>query len=312
MKFQTACVLALATLALGAVSNLSAQTLATYKFDGSFDPSNVDPSITAGPFGKFGSEAQVGIGVMEGTKYGYILLRERSTNSNSSRNNQQYGQFTLTKKFGFQARIFSVSFKAASAGQKGYDGNGLALRWSFDGYKSDLGNVSVSNGPLDFKTFSVKFDQPPVFGDSVTFRLYAYSDRQGQSLRFQDLTVAGDIIQNPPDLGPPTVKVFGNSLKKKTRKRRYTLSGSATDENTVRIVQISPNRNGPYEAVQGTDRWSFTTILDRGQTRFFIRAIDFAESVSKPVKVTVRRRAMRTGPPPTPTPIPTPTPFPQR
>lgn len=312
MKTQTVCAIAATALALSVVSNLPAQQLATYKFDGNFDAKPVDPSITAGPFGSFGSKAQVGIGVMEGKEYGYILLKDRSKSSNESRSNQQYGQFTLTKKLGFQARIFGVSFKAATAGQFNDDNNGLALRWSFDGYSSDLGNVTVNNGPRNFRTFSVNFDQPPVFNDSVTFRLYAYSTRLGQSLRFQDLTVNGDVIQSPPDLGPPTVKVFGNSLTKKTRKRRYTLAGTATDENTVRIVQISPNRNGPYEAVQGTDRWSFTTILDRGVTRFFVRAIDFAESVSKPIKVTVRRRAERTGPPPTPTPIPKPTPFPQR
>ncbi len=302
----------LSALALLTVSNLPAQQLATYEFDGNFDADPVDPSITAGPFGSFGSEAQVGIGVMEGKSYGYILLKERSKDSNASRSNQQYGQFTLTRKFGFQARIFSISFKAAAAGQFDDVTNGLALRWSFDGYNSDLGNFTVNNGPLNFRTFTINFDQPPLFNDSVTFRLYAFSGRNGQSMRFQDLKINGDIIQNPPDLGPPTVTVFGNSLNKKTRKRRYTLSGSAKDENTVRIVQISPNRNGPYEAVQGTDRWRFTTILARGKTRFFVRAIDFAESVSKPIKVTVRRRAMRTGPPPTPTPIPTPTPFPQR
>ncbi len=311
MKTQTVRALAAAAVAFLTASTLPAQQLATYKFDGSFDASSVDPSITAGPFGSSGSKAQVGIGDMEGERYGYILLRERSKNSNSSRDNKQYGQFTLTKKFGFQARIFSVSFKAASAGQYNDDNNGLALRWSFDDYNTDLGNVTVNNGPLDFKTFTVTFDQPPVFGDSVTFRLYAYSTREGQSLRFQDLIVNGDIIQNPPDVGPPTVTVFGPK-RRETTLMRFTISGTASDENGVQVVQVAPRRRGPYQAVNGTTNWSFSTLIARGNTRFFIRAIDFVGRVSRPTKTVVRRRGPNTRPTPTPTPTPPPTPFPQR
>ncbi|MGC1479104.1 MAG: hypothetical protein WA771_01260 [Chthoniobacterales bacterium] len=305
MKKTAAHFLVAATFGLLTVADSAAQ-LVVYPLERTFEPTDVNRFIDASGFGAFGSDAQVGLGVMEGKRYGYILIRKESKNSSQSRRNGQYGQFRFTQTGGFQGAITSMTFKAAVGGQYNDDNNGLALRWSYDDYGSDLANVTINNGPLNFRTFRLNFPSPLIFGGEVTFRLYAYSTREsgdgfGQSVRFQDLTVNGTFQQFAPDAGPPEVVVFGNSLRKKTRKVQYTLSGRASDENTVRVVQVARSRDGPYRDAEGTTRWNFTTRTKRGQNRFFVRAIDFAGSVSDPIKVTVRRRKA-----PAPTPSPTP------
>lgn len=305
MRTHPARALLAATSALAVTATLSAQ-LAVYPLEKNFEPTNVNGNLEATGFGAFGSDAQVGLGVMEGKRYGYILLRESARNSDQSRSNGQYGQFKFTQVGGFQGSISQITFKGAVGGQYGGATNGLALRWSYDNYNSDLGNVTFNNGPLNFRTFTFNFQTPLVFGGEVAFRLYAFSTADngtnfGQSIRFQDLRINGSFQQFAPDTGPPTVTVFGNSLRKKTRKTEYTLSGKATDENTVRVVQVATDRDGPYKNAEGTAPWTFTTRVKRGQNRFFVRAIDFAESTSTPIKVTVRRRK---APVPTPTPAP--------
>ncbi len=305
MRQNPARSLLVATIALATTATLSAQ-LAVYPLEDDFEPTSVNPNIEATGLGAFGSDANVGLGNMDGKKYGYILLREEAKDSKQSRSNGQYAQFKFTQVGGFQGAISQITFKAAAAGQRGGVKNGLALRWSYDDFQSDLGNVQINNGPLNFRSYSFDFANPLVFGGEVTFRLFAYSTFETdtsfkQSLRIQDLRIDGSFQQFAPDAGPPTVTVFGNSLRKKTRKVQYTLSGKATDENTVQVVQVATDRDGPYKNAEGTAPWKFTTRVKRGQNRFFVRATDFAGSTSTPIKVTVRRRQ---APVPTPTPAP--------
>ncbi len=162
------------TLALATTATLSAQ-LAVYPLERNFEPTDVNGNIEATGFGAFGSDARVGLGVMEGKRYAYILLTETARNSDQSRSKGQYGQFKFTQVGGFQGAISRITFRGAVGGQFGGTTNGLALRWSYDNYSSDLGSVTFNNGPLNFRTFSMNFDSPLVFGGEVTFRLYAFS-----------------------------------------------------------------------------------------------------------------------------------------
>lgn len=72
-------------------------------------------------------------------------------------------------------------------------------------------------------------------------------------------------------LATPTIDSF--------QRRTVTLTGTATDPNTIREVLVSTNNGASFQSAEGTNAWSYrldTTLMDDGTHSILVRAVDGA------------------------------------
>jgi len=276
--------LILTTLATAlACSALTARgaNLVTYPFSGTQDPS-VQDGITATGFLENGSKAVVGTGNSDGN-YGYILITKNSTNVGEAVNNGQYAQFTVTASQGNGMQLAQIQVIAARGGDS--NPRGLALRWSFDNYKSNLGQQNITTTWPSKKTYI--FNVNAFVGTSVTFRFYAFADEISKvqpSIRFDNIVVTGSPIIYAPVVTPKTTMA-------KTTKSSYTISGTAFSNVGIASVGVARNSvNGVYSGANGTNNWSYkATGLHYGTNTFYVHATDKTGQVGPATRVSIKR-----------------------
>lgn len=294
--------LTLATVFGAASPRLRAIDLVAYPFGDNLDPV-VQSGVTATPFSGNGSKAAVGMGSAgpiddpyhNKKPYAYILVKVNSTNSGSSFNNRQFAEFTVTPPAENGMNIDQIQVTAARGGKS--NPRGLALRWSFDGFSSDLGTASINSVWPSTTTYT--FPLYAFTGGPVTFRLYAYAQRISDaeaSIRLTNLAVQGNPVIYPPRVTPQDRII-------KTTKVSVFIRGTAYDSAGIRRVEVSRNSiRGVYSGANGTANWRYTaTNLKLGKNYFYVRAIDNTGTVGPAVRVTVVRKGK-----PKPTPAPTP------
>lgn len=279
-----------------------AANLASYPFGNDLDPV-VQGGVTATPLSGSGSKAAVGMGSAgpiddpyhNKKPYAYILVKVNSTNSGSSVQNKQFAEFTVTPPAQNGMNIDQIQVTAARGGKS--NPRGLALRWSFDGYSSDLGTASI--GSVWPSTSTYTFPLYAFAGGPVTFRLYAYAQRISDaeaSIRMTNLAVQGNPVYYPPRVTPQARII-------KTTKPSVFLRGTAYDSAGIGRVEVAKGSiNAVYSGANGTANWRYTaTNLRNGKNYFYVRAIDTTGTVGPAVRITVVRKAK-----PKPTPKPTP------
>ncbi len=283
-----------------------AVNLVTYSFVDSLDPA-VQSGVTATAFAaNDGSKASVGLGSAgpiddpyhNRKPYGFILVTQLSTSVNSSVSHDQFAEFTITPPAQNGMQIGQIQIDAARGGKS--NPRGLALRWSFDGYSSDLGTTAI--GSIWPDTTSIVFPLNAFAGGPVTFRLYAYAkeiSRAEASIRLTSLVVAGDPVLYPPVVTPQFRQI-------KTAKGAIFFKGTAYDSSGIARVEVARGSiGGVYSGANGTTNWSYTaTSLKAGKNFFYVRAIDKTGTVGPAVRITVKRTTLPT--PTSPTPKPTP------
>lgn len=276
--------------------------LASYPFSNNLQPV-VQSGVTATALSGSGSKAAVGMGSAgpiddpyENKKpYAYILVKVNSTNSGSSFSNKQFAEFTVTPPAQNGMNIDQIQVSAARGGKS--NPRGLALRWSFDGYSSDLGTASI--GSVWPSTTTYTFPLYAFTGGPVTFRLYAYAKQISNaeaSIRMTNLAVQGNPVFYPPTVTPQARRI-------ETTKTSVFLRGTAYDSAGIRRVEVARGSiRGVYSGADGTANWRYNaTSLRRGKNYFYVRAIDTSGTVGPAVRINVVRKAT-----PKPTPKPTP------
>jgi hypothetical protein len=270
----------LAVIAWTALSARAAN-LVTYPFNGTQNPTT-QGGVTATGFLGNGSDAVVGTGSNDGN-YAYILITENSTNVGESVSNRQYAQFTVTAPKGNGMQLAQIRVVAARGGDP--TPRGLALRWSFDGFKSNLGQQDITSTWPNKKTYV--FNVNAFVGGSVTFRFYAFAKETNKaepSIRFDNLVVAGSPIIYAPTVTPKATRV-------QTSKSSYIIRGTAYSTVGISRVEVAKtNVKGVYSGANGTTTWNYNaTSLHYGTNTFYVRAIDKAGDVGPSVRVSIKR-----------------------
>ena len=125
-----------------------AANLLNYGFDSNLDPSEEEDVTGTGFLATGGSKAEVGIGNGGNSSdtgngnYGFILITKNSTNISNSVSNKQFAQFTITPPAKNGMQISQIQFVAGRGGNS--SPRGVALRWSFDNYKSNIGSTNIT------------------------------------------------------------------------------------------------------------------------------------------------------------------------
>ncbi len=297
--------LLLTTLATAvALTPLSAPAanLLNYSFSSNLDPTTQSGVTGTGFLANGGSKAEVGIGnggnnSDPGGNYAFILITKSSTNISNSVSNKQFAQFSITPPAKEGMQLAQIQFVAARGGNS--NPRGLALRWSLDGYTSNLGTKEITTTWPSTKSYT--FNVNSFAGSTVTFRLYAYADEisnAAPSIRFDSLILTGSVIVYPPTVTPQSTNISTSKTSAKIKGSAYSSVGIAR----VEVAKNSPN--GVYSGANGTTNWNYTaTSLKKGKNVFYFRSVDENGQVSPAVKVTVRRT---TNPKPSPTPSSTP------
>lgn len=273
----TATALTLATLACRGAN------LVTYPFNGNLDATTQEGVTASGFLANGGSDAVVGLGSSNGS-YGYILITENSTNVGNAVSNQQFAQFTVTAPKSSGVQLAQLQFIAARGGDS--TPRGLALRWSFDNYKSNLGQVNITTTWPSTKSYTININA--FVGTSVTFRLYAFAQEISKaqpSIRFDNLVVTGSQILYAPVVTPASTFI-------ETTKSSATVKGTAFASTGIRRVEYSrAYKNGTYSGANGTTNWNFkATNLKAGKTiSYWVRAISNDNQVGQPVRVRIKR-----------------------
>ncbi len=277
LRFLTTLATAIASSALMA----HAANLVTYPFNGTFN-ATIQDGVTASGFGDSGSDAVVGLGSNNGN-YGYILITENSTNAGESVSNGQYAQFSVTAPPGNGMQLAQIQIVAARGGDS--TPRGLALRWSFDNYKSNLGLQNITSTWPSKKTYI--FNVNAFVGTSVSFRLYAFAkeiSKAEPSIRLDNLVVTGSPIVYAPTVTPKTPRV-------QITKSSYTIRGTAFSTAGIARVEVTRNSvSGVYSGANGTTTWNYkATTLHYGTNTFYVRAIDKSGQVGPAVRVSIKR-----------------------
>jgi hypothetical protein len=279
LRFLTTAATALACTLCAA----SASNLVTYAFNQNLDAA-VQGGVTASAFlGNGGSDAIVGMGDDDGS-YAYILITKSSSSVGDSVSNDQFAQFSLTAPQASGVQIAQIQFIAARAGDS--TPRGVALRWSYDNYKSNLGQVNIDSTWPSTKTYRINLNA--FVGGTVTFRLYAFAKEISKvepSIRFDNLVITGSPVLYAPVVTPQTRFIT-------TTQSSALIKGSAFASAGIARVEVSRNGvNGVYSGANGTTNWSYrATDLGVGRRyNFFIRAISNDGQVSAPVRVRVTR-----------------------
>lgn len=271
-----------------AIAALSAQgaNLVTYPFNGNQNPTT-QGGVSASGFLGNGSSAVVGTGSNDGN-YAYILITENSTNVGESVNNGQYAQFSVTAPKGDGMQLAQIQIVAARGGDP--TPRSLALRWNLDGYKSNLGQQSITTTWPTKRTYN--FNVNAFIGTTVTFRLYAIAQETSKaepSIRFDNLVLTGAPVIYAPVVTPKANRV-------RISKSAYTIRGTAYSSVGVKRVEVAKNNvKGVYSGANGTSTWNFrATSLHYGTNTFYVRAIDKTGDVGPSVRVSIKR--IRTAP----------------
>ncbi|MGH8047654.1 MAG: hypothetical protein ACREKL_10430, partial [Chthoniobacterales bacterium] len=214
LRFLTTAATALAC----AVFTARSANLVTYPFNGNLNATTQEGVTASGFLGNGGSDAIVGLGDNSGS-YGYILITQNSTSVGDSVSNQQFAQFTVTAPQSSGVQLAQIQFQAARGGDS--TPRGVALRWSFDNYKSNLGQVNITTTWPSTKNYTIAVNA--FVGTSVTFRLYAFAKEISQaepSIRFDNLVVTGSQILYAPVVTPQSTHI-------ETTKSSATIKGTA-------------------------------------------------------------------------------------
>lgn len=290
--------LTVATAIAAATLTARAFDLVTYSFDGNLDPQTQQGITATGFLAQGGSEAVVGLSESDGQKYGYILIKDASETVNEAVSNQQFAQFTVSPPGLNGMQLAQVQVIAGRGGDS--SPRGLALRWSFDNFQSNLGVVDI--GRTWPGTGTYVFNLNAFAGVPVTFRLYAFAAETSKveaSIRFDQLTVTG-----VPVIYRPVTRAQSKFIE--TTSREVTVRGSAYSTVGIRRVEFSRgSRQGVYSGANGTSSWDFTaTNLFYRTTSYWVRSISNDGQFSNIVRIRIKRSRPA---PPTPTPIPSPT-----
>jgi len=274
-----------------------AANLLNYQLDSTQTP-ETEEGVTGTSFSASGgSKAAVGLGNGGNSSqtgdgnYTFILITKNSTNVSNSVSNAQFAQFAITPPAKNGMQLAQIQFVAARGGNS--TPRGVALRWSFDNYKSNIGNVNITTTWPSTKHYT--FNVNAFSGGTVTFRLYAYADQisnASPSIRFTSLIVTGDSVIYPPTVTPDATKIT-------TSKSQYRIKGTAYDSAGISRVEVAKNKpTGVYSGANGTTTWNYpATSLAYGKNIFYVRSIATTGQMSAAVKVTIRRTG---GPAPTP------------
>jgi sugar lactone lactonase YvrE len=87
------------------------------------------------------------------------------------------------------------------------------------------------------------------------------------------------VLRFPADDTPPTLAV-STVIPKKTKKKKITISGTASDQFGISLVQFQA-KGGPLLNATGTTAWQIKPALKKGKNKIVIRAIDSVGNVSK-------------------------------
>jgi hypothetical protein len=283
--------LTLATVLACAAATSRADSLVTYPFyNGTLSPNPASGGLTATGFLANGSNAVVSIGNggngtnSGGGNYAYILITQSSSSASSAVSNGQYAQFSLTPPSGNGMYMTKIQVVAGRGGQS--TPRGLVLRWSFDGYNSNLGTANVSQQWPSTGTYT--FNLNAFTGGTVTFRLYAYADQSDSvqpSVRMKSLTVLGNYVYYAPWVTPQSTFIT-------TTHKNYNIRGTAGSSVGLTAVKVAKNKsNGNYVVANGTYNWTYPAKnLKMGRNVFYVVSVDERGTVSSPpVKVTVKR-----------------------
>ena len=112
-------------------------------------------------------------------------------------------------------------------------------------------------------------------------------NESGQIVGHGTFNGAGRAFLLEPDRKAPVVKPKSRFFA--TNLSSLTVSGTALDEGTVRIVQFRVGGKGPFRKAAGTTRWSFRVPLKEGRNLVEIRARDTGGLVSRVAKVNITR-----------------------
>ena len=264
-----------------------AADLVTYGFNGNLSPTTASGVTASGFLGNGGSKAVVGLGNNNGS-YGYILIKDSSDNAGEAVTNKQYAQFSVTPPAQNGMQITGISFIGARGGNS--SPRGIVVRSSLDGYRSNLGQVSVTTTWPKTKTYNLRFSF--FTGGQVTFRVYAYAKETSKvepSVRFTELTVEGYPVVYPPTVTPATTNVT-------TSRSAYTIRGTAYDSSGIARVEVARSLNGVYSGANGTTNWNYrATSLRVGTNVYYVRAVDRTGQTGAAVKVTIRRTRSSSG-----------------
>ncbi len=258
-----------------------AANLVTYPFSGTFD-ATTQGGVTASSFGDSGSNAVVGIGSSNGT-YSYILITKNSTNAGEAVGNAQYAQFSVTAPKGNGMQLAQIQIIAAKGGNS--NPRGLVLRWSFDNYKSNLGQQNITTTWPSKKTYN--FNVNSFVGGTVSFRLYAFAkeiSKAEPSVRFDNIVVTGSPIIYAPTVTPKSTFI-------ETTKSSYVIRGTAYSTEGISRVEVARNSvKGVYSGANGSTTWNYkATTLHNGKNTFYVRAIDKTGQIGPAVRVSIKR-----------------------
>jgi len=274
-----------------------AANLLNYGFDSNLDPEEEDGVTGSGFLASGGSKAAVGIGnggnnsVTDGSNYAFILITTNSTSVSSAVSNAQFAQFTITPPAKNGMQLSQIQFIGSRGGNS--TPRGVALRWSLDNYKANLGSVNISTTWPNTKNYT--FNVNAFAGGPVTFRLYAYAQQISKaeaSVRFNNLIVTGYTVIYPPTVTPDATNIT-------TSKSQYRIKGTAYDSSGISRVEVAKGSpTAVYSGANGTTTWNYVaSSLAYGKNVFYVRSIDTTGQMSAAVKVVIRRTG---GPAPTP------------
>ena len=259
-----------------------ASNLVTYPFNkGTLSPTLQD-GVTASDFGSSGSNANVTIGVNDGS-YANILITQRSTNVNQSVSNQQFAVFSVTAPAKNGLQLSQIQFSAAHGGDS--TPRGVALRWSLDNYASNLAEVSINSTWPGTRNYTIPVHA--FVSGSVTFRFYAFAHEVSQvepSIRFGNLVVTGAPVIDAPDVTPATPFV-------QTTNSSYVIKGTAYSAEGIARVEVALSLpHAVYSGANGTTIWNYHAVnLHYGTNIYYARAIDKQGTVGSPVRVSIKR-----------------------
>jgi len=260
-----------------------ATNLVTYNFNSNLN-ATVQGGVTATGFlGTGGSDAVVGMGDSNGS-YAYILITQNSTSIGDSVQNNQFAQFTVTAPQSAGVQLSQMQFIAARGGDS--TPRTVALRWSYDNYSSNIGQVTISSTWPSTKTYTININA--FVGGSVTFRLYAAAQEISKaepSIRFDSLVITGNTVLYPPVVTPQSTNIT-------TTHASTVIKGTAFASAGISRVEVSRNGvNGVYSGANGTTNWNYkATALKAGRHyNFYVRAISTDGQVGAPVRVQVTR-----------------------